>query len=124
MNPIIDPTKNEKQATQVKPTKPATRHKERRRKGTTLPPEVRDLEKLIDAFADEFSFAPTEVGKLKTKMAQVIEAWRKAEARHRDEHLQVRSKLGGFFKGRIEYWINASDDEEMKAFFRQVWGRE
>jgi hypothetical protein len=124
MIPTTDPIKNEKHETPAKPAKPAAKHKERRRKGTTLPPEVRDLEKLIDAFADEFSFAPTEVGKLKTKMALVIEAWRKAEARHREEHLQVRSKLGGFFKGRIEYWINASEDAEMKAFFRQVWGRE
>jgi len=100
---------------------PAVRKKEPTRRGTTLPPELRDLDKLIDAFGEEFSFAREEVGKLKTKMALAIEGWRRAEARHIEEHRQVRSKLGGLFNGRIEGWINASDDAEMKTFFRRVW---
>jgi hypothetical protein len=108
----------------MKTEEPAVRKNEPTRRATTLPPELRDLDKLIDRFGEDFSFAREEVGKLKTKMAHVIEAWRRAEARHIEEHRQVRSKLGGLFNGRIERWINASDDAEMTAFFRRVWGRD
>jgi hypothetical protein len=120
MIPTIDPIKNERLDTRMEPSEPAVKKKEPLRRGTTLPPELRDLEKLIDAFGEEFSFAREEVGKLKTKLALVIEAWRRAEARHNDEHHQVRAKLNTLFP-RIERWINASEDEEMKAFFRRVW---
>jgi hypothetical protein len=87
----------------------------------TLPSELRELEKLIDAFADEFSFARNEVERLKKNAARVINAWRSAEAHHRQEHHQTRARLNTLFNGRIERWIYASDDEEMKNFFRRVW---
>jgi hypothetical protein len=122
MIPTTDLNSKGKQESSMEPAEPAVKKKEATRRGTTLPAELRDLEKLIDAFAEEFSFAREEVGKLKTKMALVIEAWRRAEARHRDEHHQVRAKLNTLFNGRIERWINASEDEEMKVFFfRGVW---
>jgi hypothetical protein len=116
-----DPINSEKQGTRKEPAKPAPKKTEVARRGTTLPPELRDLQKVIDAFAKEFSFAPNEVTKFKTKMALVIEAWRRAEARHRDEHHQVRAKLNTKFNGRIERWIYEDNDEELKAFFRRVW---
>jgi hypothetical protein len=121
MIPITEPINSEKQGARKESAKPATKKREPKRQGTTLPAELRDLQKLIDAFAKEFSFAGDEVTKFKTKMVLVIEAWRRAEARHRDEHHQVRAKLNAKFNGRIERWIYADNDEEMKAFFRRVW---
>jgi hypothetical protein len=121
MIPTNNPNKTEKQETRVEPAKAAIRKKEPRHRGTTLPPAIRDMSKLVDALAEEFSFAPTEVGKLKTTMALVIEAWRRAAAAHNQEHQQVRARLNTMFNGRIERWINDSGDTEMKEFFRRVW---
>src|SRR5258708_30995788 len=101
--PPLSPNQKGDANTLMEPAGPVVKKKEPRRHGTTLPPELRDLEKLIGAFGEEFSFAREEVGKLKTKLALVIEAWRRAEARHGDEHHQVRAKLNTLFNGpRIE----------------------
>lgn len=83
--------------------------------------ELRELEKLVQAFAEEFSFAREEVDRLKKKTASAIAAWHMAEGRHRQEHHQTRARLNTLFNGRIERWIYASDDEDMKTFFRRVW---
>jgi hypothetical protein len=104
----------------MEPAEQPPRKKEPARRGN-VPPDLKEMERLVDRFGEEFAFAREEVGKLKAKMAQVIEAWRRTEAHHVEEHHQVRAKLNTLFNGRIERWINASDDEEMKAFFRRVW---
>jgi hypothetical protein len=100
---------------------PAVEKNDTKRRDGALPSELRDLEKLIHAFAEEFSFARDEVDRLKKKTASAIAAWHLAEARHRQEHHQTRARLNTLFNGRIERWIYASDDDEMKTFFRRVW---
>jgi hypothetical protein len=47
----------------------ATEQKEQKRRDSALPAEFRDLEKLVLAFAEEFSFASDEVERLKKKTA-------------------------------------------------------
>jgi hypothetical protein len=95
--------------------------KDPKRRDSALPSELRDLEKLVLAFAEEFSFARDEVERLKRKTASAIAAWRQREAGQRAEHHRSRAYLAVLTKGGIEKWVNASSDEEMKAFFRRVW---
>jgi hypothetical protein len=79
------------------------------------------LERLVLAFSEEFSFARDEIERLKQKTASVITAWRQREAGQRAEHHRSRAYLAVLTKGGIERWVNASDDEEMKSYFRRVW---
>jgi hypothetical protein len=104
----------------MKPTS-ATEQKDPKRRDGALPAELRDLEKLVLAFAEEFSFARDEVERLKKKTAGVIAAWRQREAGYRAGHHKSRAYLNGLTKGGIERWIAASDDEDLKSHFRRVW---
>ena len=99
----------------------ATDKKDPKRRDGALPVELRDLEKLVLAFAEEFSFARDEVERLKKKTAGVIAAWRQREAGYRAGHHKSRAYLNGLTKGGIERWIAASDDEDLKSHFRRVW---
>jgi hypothetical protein len=86
-----------------------------------LTPELRALEKLIDAFAEEFSFAPDSVERLRKGMARVNNAWLLTKARHRQEHTKSRSALCVLTNGQILKWIAASSDESLRSFFKTVW---
>ena len=81
---------------------------------------LREHEKIIKQFAEEFSFAPN-IDRVLKSTANLTNAHRLNEARHRHEHHQTRSRLNTLTNGQIERWIYASDDAEMKAFFRHVW---
>jgi hypothetical protein len=86
-----------------------------------LTPELRALEKLIGAFAEEFSFAPDSVERLRKGIARVNNAWLLTKARHRHEHHATRAKLNVLTNSQIEKWISASSDPELRAFFKTVW---
>jgi hypothetical protein len=92
----------------------------RSRGGSALPSAIQEVHKAIDDLAEEFPFARAPFERVKTKLACVIEASRKDEARHRQSHRDVRSKLNTLFP-RLEHWIKQSDDEDLKTFFRKTW---
>jgi len=77
----------------MKPTS-ATEQKDPKRRDGALPAELRDLEKLVLAFAEEFSFARDEVERLKKKTAGVIAAWRQREAVYRASGSLLVSQTG------------------------------
>ena len=120
VNRPVKSNRRRKQQNDMKPIS-APEQKDPKRRDGALPAELRDLDKLVDGFADDFSFARDEVRRLKQKTASVIAAWRQREAGQRAEHHRSRAYLAVLTKGGIERWVNASDDEEMKSFFRRVW---
>jgi hypothetical protein len=104
----------------MKPATAAKKNKGSKEREGGMPPELRDLEKYIEAFAQEFSFARDRVDGLRKRTARVVEAWWCREAKHRQEHHLTRANLNTMFP-RIEKWIADSGEEQQKIFFRRVW---
>ena len=94
---------------------------DRMRSDGALPHELRDLDKLVDELAEEFSFAGDRFKRLKKKTAGVIAAWRQREAGYRASHHKSRAYLRGLTKNAIERWIAASEMDDLKSHFRSVW---
>ncbi len=92
-----------------------------KRRDSALPPELRDLEKLVLALAEEFSFAGEKFEPLKKKTAGMIGAWRQREAGYRAEHHTSRAYLNGLTNGGVERWIAGSGNADMQQHFRRVW---
>jgi hypothetical protein len=86
-----------------------------------LTPRLRAMEKVIAAVAEEFSFAPATIERLRQAMAIVNGAWLLTKARHRREHHKTRALLNLLTNSQIEKWIAASSDAELRAFFKVVW---
>lgn len=91
----------------------------RKRRGSSVPAEARELQKMTEAsFAKLLEVAKEEGDKLIKKAAEIGEAARLAAAREEDDHARVRAGLNTITGGAVERLVRVSSDEDIKAFLR------
>src|SRR5215813_12218658 len=92
---------------------------QRKRRGSSLPGLVRELQKMTEASAAKLiEIAKEEGERLASKAAEVVEAARLAETREQDDHVKVRAGLNTITGGAVERLVRVSSDEDIKAFLR------
>ena len=103
----------------TEPIETLVEKKERKRNGSTLPSQVRELQKMTGASTAKLMEITKELGEeLNRKAAEVENAATVAAARERDDHAKVRAVLNTITGGAVERFVRVSTDEDSKAFLR------
>jgi len=88
-------------------------------RGSSLPAELREIQKRIEKLAEDNPFVKDDMEKLLKLFNRALETNRIREDQYRQDDESLRANLNRFFNGKPEKMVRESNDEDMKAIARR-----